>query len=584
MAADADLRVILRLRDQASRGMKQFGENVKKMQGRLREAAVTLGAFAAAGIIVGRQLIQSFVGFERSLARTGAITEATAEQMQTMNDVARELGRTTIFTATESANALTFLAMSGLSVQESMDALPGVLTLAASAGIDLATSADIATNVLTGMGFAVEELGRVNDVLTKTFISSNTNLVQLAEALKISGPVANAAGISFEETSAALAGMAKAGFRASLAGTALRGAIVKMLTPTGEAQRVIDQLGITFTDAQGNLLPFVSIIQQLEASGITAGQAMTVFGQRAGPAMLALIQQGSGSLIELQRELENSGGTAEEIAERMTKTFGGSLIQLSSAVDGLKITLGEALAPAVGAVAVALTTLVGILESIPQPVLIFGATLAGIVVVTLSVTAAIVGLIAIWPILSGIIAVASTQLVIFNIALGPVGLIALGIAVIIAGLVTVWALWGDQIKATASKVKDFIVLLLKLTTPLGAVSALLGAFGVDVPVIGGFFQKGGRAPGGPIVVGERGAELISPPSGSRITPMGNLMARGMAGGGSGGGGVNIGSINVTVQGGTGDRASQQTVGREVARQIEQSIRENIRIREGATLT
>lgn len=583
MAADADLRVILRLRDQASRGMKNFGASVKKVQGQLREAAVVMGAFAAAGILIGRELVRAFSQFDTALARTGAITEATGEQMQLMTDVARELGRTTVFTAGEAANALTFLAMAGLSVDESISALPGVLTLAASAGVDLATSADIATNVLTGMGFAVEELGRVNDVLTKTFISSNTNLIQLAEALKISGPVAVAAGISFEETSAALALMASAGFRASLAGTALRGAIVKMLTPTGEAQRTIDQLGITFLDSAGNLLPLVNIIKQLEESGITAGQAMTIFGQRAGPAMLALISQGSGALVELQDELENSGGTAEVIAERMLNTFGGSMTKMSSAVDGLKITLGEALAPAILIVAKVLTELVTIVEKIPGPILIFVASFAAVVVASLAVAAGIAGLIAIWPILAGIIGLATFKLVLFNIALGPVGLIALGIALIIAGLVTVWALWGDQIKSAAGRLKDFLRIVLQLSNPLTAIATLIEtATGFDIPGIKGF-QKGGRAPGGPILVGENGPELISPPAGSRITPMGRMAGGGVSGGG-GGGGVNIGSINVTVQGSVGDRASQQTVGREVARQIEQSIRENIRIREGASLT
>ncbi len=585
MAADADLRIILRLRDQASRGLRNFGTQVKKVQGQLREATLVLGAFAAAGVLIGRELVRSFVAFERSLARTGAITQATQEQMGQLNDVARELGRTTIFTAREAANALTFLAMSGLSVEESITALPGVLTLAASAGIDLATSADLATNVLTGMGLAVGDLSRVNDVLTKTFISSNTNLVQLGEALKIAGPVARAAGLSLEETSAAMAVMAKAGFRASLAGTALRGAIVKMLTPTGEAQRIINQLGIEFTDSAGNLRPFVNIIADLEESGITAGQAMQVFGLRAGPAMLALVSQGSGALMGLQTELENSGGTAEQIAKRMQDTFGGSLIRLTSAVEGMKISLGEALAPAIGLVASLLTVLAQIISEIPQPVLIFGATLAAIVVTILAVSAGIIGLIAIWPILSTIIGVATTQLVLFNIALGPVGLIALGIAIIIAGLVTVWALWGDQIKSAVGNLKDFLAIVLQLTNPLALIGSLVEkVFGVDIPFIRGFFQRGGRAPGGPIVVGERGPEIVNPPAGARIVPMGQLMARGMAGRGGGGGGVNIGNINVTVQGGVGDRASQVAVGRQVARQIEESIRQNVRIREGAKLT
>ena len=120
---------------------------------------------------------------------------------------------------------------------------------------------------MSGFGIQAEDVGQATDVLVTGFTSANTNLSQLGEAFKLGGPVAKAAGLSFEETAAALSLMGNAGFQSTLAGTALRGSITRLLNPTGEAQKIMAELGITATDTSGELLPLRDIIGQFEDCG-----------------------------------------------------------------------------------------------------------------------------------------------------------------------------------------------------------------------------------------------------------------------------------------------------------------------------
>lgn len=340
--------------------------------------AFGIGLGAAGLLRVVQTSLGIFASFEQSLARTGAISGATAEQMEEMTRIAREMGRTTVFTATEAADALTFLAQAGFSVEESTAALPGVLQIAAAAQIDLATAADLTSNVLSGYGLRVTEIGRVNDVLAKAFTSANTNLLQLGQALEYAGPVASAAGLRFEETSAALALMGNAGIQSTTAGTALRGALTRLLNPSNQAQAILDELGVTVTDTGGNMLPLVDIIAQLERSGLSASDAMTIFGQRAGPAMLALVSQGSQALRDLTTTLDESGGTAQGIAEKQMDTLQGSIKELQSAASDLAIVLGTELSPGLRDIAKDLSDLARFISDNQEAVDLISAFISGL--------------------------------------------------------------------------------------------------------------------------------------------------------------------------------------------------------------
>lgn len=321
--------------DRMAREMRKTGAQMQNI-GKNMTIGLTLPivAFGASAVKVAGD-------FEQSMNRVAAVSGATGQELEQLRDLAKEMGRTTQFTASDAADALGFLAMAGFDANESMAALPGTLTLAASAQMDMARAADIVSNVLSGYGMEVNELARVNDVLVAAFTKSNTNLEQLGEAMKYAGPVASAAGVSFEEATAALGLMGNAGIQASMAGTSLRGAISRILAPTNKMSGIMDEMGLNFTDAAGRLLPLADIIRQLEPHAEDAGLFMELFGQRAGPAMAALVSQGSGALQELTGELENSGGTAQRISDVQMQGFNGAMKKLQSAFEGLQIAVAE---------------------------------------------------------------------------------------------------------------------------------------------------------------------------------------------------------------------------------------------------
>ncbi len=406
--------------------LNKIGQNA----GAAGRSLVLMGAPVAA---LSGFAVSTFAKFEQSMARVQAVSNATAEEFEALKNIAKEMGRTTVFTANQSADALSFLAMAGMTATEAIGSLPSVLQLAAAGGLELADAADIVTNVMAGFGLEIDELDKANDVLVTGFTSANTNLQQLGQAFKFAGPVARAAGISFEETTAVLALLGNAGLQATMAGTGLRGAITRLLNPSGEAQKVIERLGIQILDSAGDMLPFVDIVGQLEKSGLSAGDAMEIFGQRAGPAMLALVGQGSEALRKLTGEMENSGGTAERIALRQLDTFSGSMTLLKSQVESVALQLGETLAPRLRAlverVGPIVTQIGEWVEKNPQLILAISAAAGAM----LTLGGALVGLSLILP---GIVALGPLVGGAFSLMLGPIGLVAAAIAALVFVFVT----------------------------------------------------------------------------------------------------------------------------------------------------
>ncbi|MBY6275375.1 phage tail tape measure protein [Symbiobacterium thermophilum] len=285
--------------------------------------------------------------FESAMNKVKALSGATGDDFENLRNLALELGATTQFSAQQAADAMGFLAMAGFEVNEIIGAMPGTLQLAAVAGLDMGRAADIASNILTGYGMAVEDLARVNDVLAKAMTSSNVDLVMLGESMKYAGPVANSLGVAFEEAAAAIGMMGNAGIQGSMAGTSLRGILSRLVNPTKEVATILDELGITVMDSSGKMLPLVDILRQFEQAGVDTATIMTIFGDRAGPAMAALLDQGSAALESFTESLRNSAGTAEEIARVQMEGFKGSWNEMTSAMEGAAIAIGTLILPVV---------------------------------------------------------------------------------------------------------------------------------------------------------------------------------------------------------------------------------------------
>lgn len=322
--------------------------------------------------------------FETAMNQVSAVSGATAEEFAALRTQAKELGRTTQFTASQAADAMGFLAMAGFKADQIIGAMPGTLQLASSAQLDLGRAADIVSNILTGYGKDVDELAHVNDVLVKAFTSANTDLSQLGEAMKYAGPVASAAGVDFETAAAALSLMGNAGIQASMAGTSLRGAISRMLSPTKQVQQQMQKYGLIFTDEAGRLLELEEILRQLEPHADDAGMFMQLFGQRAGPAMAALVSQGADELVALDEQLRNSAGSAQKIADVQMAGFNGKMKELASAAEGAQIALGDALLPILNQITEGMTKLLGPITAFIEKNPAFVAAITG-------ATAALIG-------------------------------------------------------------------------------------------------------------------------------------------------------------------------------------------------
>ena len=333
-----------------------FGKKFEAMGRKIQDVGASVSK-AGGGLTKGLTLPIVGIGvlslkaagdFEKSMNKVRAISGATGEDFTDLRDLAQELGRTTAFTAGQAADGMSFLAMAGFKTNDILESMPGVLSLAAAGQMDLATAADISSNILTGFGRTSDQMSSTVDILAKTFTSSNTDLVQLGDAMKYVGPIAASAGMGFEETAAAVGLLGNAGIQGSMAGTTLRNVISRLLDPSKKAANTMADLGIqaedgsfAFLDAEGNLKSFADIMDVFAKSGASTADLMAVFGARAGPGMAALLGQGSGALTELTGMLETSGGTADNIASTQLEGLNGAVTKLKSAFEGLMISLAD---------------------------------------------------------------------------------------------------------------------------------------------------------------------------------------------------------------------------------------------------
>ncbi|MFI5801050.1 phage tail tape measure protein [Streptomyces sp. NPDC051677] len=332
-------------RDRASATFRQVGRSANSLAsttskvGKAIKTSLAVGAVGVAGIAVAS--LKTAGDFEKSMNRVKAVSQATGKDFTMLRDQAKEMGRTTAFSAKEAADAQGNLAMAGLSTKQIYTALPSVIALASTEQMGLADAASIATNVMTGYGKTVDDLAHVTDVLAKASISTNAGVSSIGEAMKYAAPVAHQAGLKFEETTAAIGLMSNAGIAGSMAGTALRGAISRLLKPTKQVQAALDHLGVKVTDSHGKLLPLRDIVDQLGKKGATAGDMLTIFGQRAGPGMSALVTAGTPALDKLIEQLVKSGGTAEKVAKIQMQGLQGQLKRLRGAWEDLLIEIGD---------------------------------------------------------------------------------------------------------------------------------------------------------------------------------------------------------------------------------------------------
>lgn len=366
---DQVVKTTFKGKDLISKTFKAMGKSVKDFAGTadksFRNASRSAGKFKSitggiltAGLVTKgmglasraiRGVTEEFISFDQSVTAAAAkfpekIRRGT-DEFKALQDVAREVGANTKFSATEAAGGLDFLAMAGFNASQAMAALPRLTDLATAGAMDLARASDIASDALGAFNLMTkdsaqlnENLGRINDVMAKTVTSANLDMEMYFETMKQAAPVATAAGASLEEFSTLMGEMANAGIKGSMAGTTLKNMFLNLQKPAKEAQTILKDWKVELVDTKtGALRPMIDIIGDMNKATSKMGKAQkgaaieTIFGKRAVAGVNVLLAAGTDKLKAYEKELINSKGAAAEMAAEIEKSLGNKLLALKSA-------------------------------------------------------------------------------------------------------------------------------------------------------------------------------------------------------------------------------------------------------------
>ena len=323
-------------------------EKMKSMASKGVSALTTTLTAVSTGIVAGgTAAINVGSTFESAMSRVSAISGATGSDLETLKNQAIELGAETAFSAQEAATGMENLASAGFSVTEITKAMPGMLDLAASSGEDLATASNIAASTLRGFGLAASDASHVADVLAKNAADTNAAVADTGEAMKYIAPLAQSAGISLEETAAAIGIMADNGIKGGQAGTTLRAAISRLSKPTEDMLLVMEELGLEFYDSEGKMKSLADQSKMLKdaTKDMTDEQrnqaVVTLYGQEALSGMLALMNSEEGRLESLTKSYEACDGAAAEMATTMQDNLKSKVEELGGSLETLGITIYE---------------------------------------------------------------------------------------------------------------------------------------------------------------------------------------------------------------------------------------------------
>lgn len=324
---------------------KQLAGNVAGM------GAAGVG-IATTGLYAAGRFIAPGVGFDKQMSATQSIlgVDKSDDKLVKIRQQARDIGGSTAFSPMDVARTQTTLAKSGYNADAVLAATGSTVNLSLAADVDIAQAADIITNMQSAFNLPMSDIERVADVMTKGFTSSNTNLVELGEAMKYAAPIAEAAGASIEDTTAMLGILADNGIKASMAGTGTSAIFSRLQAPRGQSPAALGELGVKTRDGKGNMLPVEKILKSIHASFKknnlgTAQQAeylKVIFGEEAMKGAVKLVAAaGNGKLAEKRAAIQESKGTTDRVAKVQTDNLDGDLKNLQSAWEDVQIEVFE---------------------------------------------------------------------------------------------------------------------------------------------------------------------------------------------------------------------------------------------------
>ena len=343
--------------DDLINGLKKAGDIAgKTLVAGLKAAAAAMAAIGTGAVAAGKFIGDSlgvYAEFEDSMKQVQATMGLTGDEgeeaFKKLSEAAKEAGASTRFTASESADALNYLALAGYNVDQAIEALPGVLTLAAAGGMDLAQASDLVTDSMAALGLEISQMGDYMDLMARTAQRSNTNVQQLGEAILVSGATMKNAGQSVETLNVMLGVLANRGIKGAEGGTKLRNVVMSLTSPTSKAAKELENLGVSVSDSEGNIRDLNDILTELNGklNGLSEADKLNalsnIFNKQDIAGVNALLAGTGEEMENLYQELANAKGAAEDMANIMEGGLAGSVRSLKSAYEGLQIAIGEQL-------------------------------------------------------------------------------------------------------------------------------------------------------------------------------------------------------------------------------------------------
>lgn len=337
------------------KSLKKLGGKMVKTGKQMTSAGKTMSAGVTAPVLaIGTASLKTAMDFEYGMDKVKSISSATASEMDLLTAKAKVMGAKTKFSATESADAFSYMAMAGWKTQDMLSGIEGIMYLAGATGEDLASTSDIVTDALTAFGLQAKDTNRFVDVLAQTANASNTSVSLMGETFKFVAPVAGALGYSIEDTSTAIGIMANSGIKASQAGTALRSLLTNLSKPTDSMKKAMDKLGISLTDNEGNMKSFSEVMGDLRNGFSTLSEAekaqyaATIAGKTGMSGLLAIVNSSEEDFNTLAGAIYNADGAAKQMYDTANDNLTGKMTVLKSTIESISISIGERLTPYIG--------------------------------------------------------------------------------------------------------------------------------------------------------------------------------------------------------------------------------------------
>ncbi len=313
--------------------------------------------------------------FDASMSQVSALSGATGAELEALADKAKEMGSSTKFSASEAADAMSYMGMAGWKSKDMLEGLDGIMNLAAASGADLATTSDIVTDALTAFGKSASDSSELANIMAAACANSNTSVELMGETFKYAAPIAGTLGYTMEDTALAIGLMANAGIKGSQAGTALRSTMTRISTNTSGAKDAIENLGIATTNTDGTMRDLSDMLYDLRGamSGMTDEEktmtAKTIAGQEAMAGLLAIVNASDDDWDKLSEAIATSSndmGKAKEMADTMQDNFEGDVTKMQSAWEGFSISLWEKIKEPARGVVQEITDMIGKAQSIVE--------------------------------------------------------------------------------------------------------------------------------------------------------------------------------------------------------------------------